>query len=66
MRALPECAPGGPGLGNRAIELAAEFDIRLPARNSYFTWSLLFALILENKVEALRIGKGKPKYRLTG
>jgi hypothetical protein len=66
MRGLPECAPDGPGLGNKAIEDAAELDLRLPARNSYFTWSLLFSLILERKVETVQSGRSRPKYRLTG
>lgn len=65
MRDLPDCAPNGPGLGNKALEEAAEFGLSLPARDNYFTWSLLFRLVLDGKVEQLQSGKGRPKYRLT-
>lgn len=64
MAGLPECASGGPGLGNKAIEDAAGFALELPEYDSYFTWSLLVALTVEGKVEALQPGKRNKKYRL--
>jgi hypothetical protein len=30
MASLPACAPGAPGLGNKAIEEAAGFGLSLP------------------------------------
>lgn len=65
MRSLPECAPGGPGLGNKQIEDAAGFALHLPGYDNYFTWSLLIALTLEGHVEAIQPGKRNKKYRLT-
>ena len=65
MRTLPECAPNGPGLGNKALEEAAGFALHLPAKDNWFTWSLLFSLILDGKVEIAHTGKSRPKYRLT-
>jgi hypothetical protein len=64
MRALPECAPDGPGLGNKAIEDAANFGLGLPRADGWFTWSLLVALTLDGAVEALQSGKRNKKYRL--
>jgi hypothetical protein len=43
MRSLPECASDGPGLGNKALEEAADFALHLPAKDNWFTWSLLSA-----------------------
>ena len=65
MRELPECTADGPGLGNKVLEEATQFDLGLPKKNSWFTWSLLFRLILDGKVEAVQVGKSRPKYRLT-
>lgn len=65
MRSLPECAPGGPGLGNKPIEDAAGFALNLPGYDSYFTWSLLIALTLDGAVEAIQPGKRNEKYRLS-
>ncbi|MCO6510647.1 MAG: hypothetical protein J5I65_07625 [Aridibacter famidurans] len=65
MRTLPECAPDGPGLGQKAIEDAAGFALHLPEYDGYFTWSLLVALTLDDKVEAIQPGKRNKKYRLT-
>jgi hypothetical protein len=64
MVALPECAPDGVGLGQKAIEDAAGFGLSLPRYNGYFTWSLLVALTIDGKVEALQPGKRNKKYRL--
>ena len=64
MQALPECAPGGPGLGNKDIEGAANFALGLPRADGWFTWSLLVALTLDGKVEAIQSGKRNEKYRL--
>lgn len=65
MQSLKECAPDGPGLGNRAIEEAAGFALSLPGYDSYFTWSLLVSLTLDGSVEAIQPGKRNKKYRLT-
>lgn len=64
MQSLPECAAGGPGLGNKAIEEAANFALGLPRADGWFTWSLLVALVIDGKVEALQPGKRNKKYRL--
>lgn len=64
MAALPECAADGPGLGQKALEEAAGFALQLPEYDGYFTWSLLVALTLEGRVEALQPGKRNKKYRL--
>jgi hypothetical protein len=64
MAGLPECAADGPGLGNKEIEDAAGFALDLPRYDSYFTWSLLVALTLEGRVEALQPGKRNKRYRL--
>lgn len=64
MKERPECAPNGPGLGNKALEESAHFDLGLPKKNSWFTWSLLFRLILDGRVEVVQVGNGRPKYRL--
>ncbi len=64
MAALPECAPGGRGLGNTAIEQAAEFALDLPRANNWFTWSLLVSLVMDGKVEAVDPTKRNKKYRL--
>lgn len=66
MQSLPECAPGGPGLGQRALEEAAGFALDLPEYDGYFTWSLLVALTLDGKVAAQQPGKRNKKYRLAG
>ena len=64
MQTLPECAPGGPGLGQKALEDAAGFALNLPEYDGYFTWSLLVALTQDGKVEAIQPGKRNKKYRL--
>ncbi|MBK6318949.1 MAG: hypothetical protein IPF51_09260 [Dehalococcoidia bacterium] len=64
MRELPECAPGGPGLGQKALEDAAGFALNLPEYDGYFTWSLLVALTVDARVEAIQPGKRNKKYRL--
>lgn len=64
MRELPECAPEGPGLGQKALEDAAGFALNLPEYDGYFTWSLLVALTLDGRVEAIQPGKRNKKYRL--
>ena len=64
MRSLPECAPDGPGLGNTAIEQAAEFGLDLPRANNWFTWSLLVSLAIEGRIEAIQPGKRNKKYRV--
>jgi hypothetical protein len=65
MQSLPECAPDGPGLGQKVLEDAAGFALNLPEYDGYFTWSLLVALTLDDKVEAIQPGKRNKKYRLT-
>ena len=65
MQALPECAPDGLGLGQKALEEAAGFALHLPEYDGYFTWSLLVALTQDGAVEALQPGKRNKKYRLT-
>ena len=65
LQSLTECAPDGPGLGNKAIEEAAGFALGLPEYDSYFTWSLLVSLTLDGSVEAIQPGKRNKKYRLT-
>lgn len=65
MATLPECGPEGSGLGQKAIEDATGFALRLPEYDGYFTWSLLVALVQEGRVEALQPGKRNKKYRLT-
>ena len=65
MATLPECAPDGGGLGNTAIEQASGFGLDLPRANNWFTWSLLVALTLEGRVEAIQPGKRNKKYRLS-
>ena len=64
MATLPDCAPDGSGLGNTAIEQAAGFGLDLPRANNWFTWSLLVALTLDGKLEAIQPGKRNKKYRL--
>ena len=64
MRSLPGCAPDGPGLGNTAIEQAAEFGLDLPRANNWFTWSLLVSLAIEGRIEAIQPGKRNKKYRV--
>jgi hypothetical protein len=64
MAALPDCARDGKGLGYRAIEEAAGFDLDLPKANGWMTWSLLVSLSIGGKVEALQPGKRNKKYRL--
>ena len=64
MQALPECAPDGSGLGQKALEEAAGFELHLPEYDGYFTWSLLVALTMDGRVEALQPGKRNKKYRL--
>ena len=64
LAALPECSPDGPGLGQKAIEEAAGFALHLPEYDGYFTWSLLVALTVEGRIEALQPGKRNKKYRL--
>ncbi|MGE5596036.1 MAG: hypothetical protein ACM3S1_08380 [Hyphomicrobiales bacterium] len=64
MAGLAECAPDGPGLGQKALEEAAGFELHLPEYDGYFTWSLLVALTLDGKIEALQPGKRNKKYRL--
>jgi hypothetical protein len=66
MQALPECAPDGPGLGNKAIEEASGFALQLPRADNWFTWSLLVSLVLDGRVEATQPGKRNKKYRLAG
>jgi len=66
MAVLPECVRDGPGLGQKALEEAAGFQLQLPEYDGYFTWSLLVALTLDGKVEALQPGKRNKKYRLAG
>lgn len=65
MQSLPECAPDGAGLGQKALEDAAGFALSLPEYDGYFTWSLLVALTLDGRVEAIQPGKRNKKYRLT-
>lgn len=65
MQSLPDCAPDGPGLGQKALEDAAGFALNLSEYDGYFTWSLLVALTLDDKVEAIQPGKRNKKYRLT-
>lgn len=64
MQALPECSPDGPGLGQKAIEEAAGFELNLPEYDGYFTWSLLVALSIDGKVDVLQPGKRNKKYRI--
>jgi len=64
MQSLPECAPTGTGLGQKALEDAAGFALDLPEYDGYFIWSLLVALTMDGKVEALQPGKRNRKYRL--
>jgi hypothetical protein len=63
MASLPDCAPDGPGLGYKAIEEAAGLELGLPKEDGRFTWSLLYALSLDGKVEVLRPNRNR-KYRL--
>lgn len=64
LAALPECAPDGPGLGQKALEEAAGFALNLPKQDGWFTWSLLHALIHEGKVEAFNASPKRLRYRL--
>lgn len=65
LAGLPECAPDGGGLGNKAIEEAAGFELGLARADGWFTWSLLMALSVDGRVEVLQVGKRNKKYRLT-
>lgn len=66
MAALPECAAEAAGLGNKAIEEAAGLGLNLPAKDGWFTWSILFALVLEGQVEVVQARpNAHKKYRLT-
>ena len=49
----------------RPLPFTAGFALHLPAKDNWFTWSLLFSLILDGKVETAHTGKSRPKYRLT-
>ena len=40
------------------------FALQLPEYDGYFTWSLLVALTMDGRVEALQPGKRNKKYRL--
>jgi len=62
MRALPECAPGGSGLKNKALGRAAGFGLNLRQHDGWLCWSLLTALAEEGKVEVVRRGKGAIRY----
>ena len=64
MQALTECAPDGPGLGQKALEDAAGFALHLPEYDGYVTWSLLVALSIEGRIDTLQPGKRNKKYRL--
>lgn len=64
LATIPDCAPDGPGLGQKAIEDACGFGLSLPEYDGYFTWSLLVALTIDGKVEAIQPGKRNKKYRL--
>ena len=64
MQALPECVPGAPGLGQKALEEAAGFELSLPEYDGYLTWSLLVALSMDGKVDVIQPGKRNKKYRL--
>ena len=66
LAALPECDADGPGLGQRAIEQAAGFDLNLPEYDGYFTWSLLVSLANEGNLDVLQPGKRNKRYRLAG
>lgn len=57
LRTLPECAPEGPGLRNKDIETAAGFALSLPRQDGWLTWSLLMALVRDNKIEFTTRGK---------
>ena len=63
MRHLEDCQPGAPGLGNRAIEVEAGFELDLPGYDSYFTWSLLKSLVNEGRIEQIEGSRGA-RYRL--
>lgn len=65
METLPECSPDGPGLGQKAIEQAAGFELNLPEHDGWFTWSLLVALSIDGKVDVIQPGRRNRKYRLT-
>src|SRR5690606_29669004 len=65
MQTVPEYAPDADGLGQKALGDAAGFALHLPEYDGYFTWSLLVALTLDGKVEALQPSKRNKKYRLT-
>jgi hypothetical protein len=66
MASLPECSADGPGLGNKAIEEAAGFELHLAKQDGWFTWSLLFALVDEGAVEVVLRGKSRRRFRLAG
>ncbi len=40
------------------------FTLNLPEYDGYFTWSLLVALTVDARVEAIQPGKRNKKYRL--
>ena len=65
MKTLPECQPEiGKGAGYRKIEEAADFDLDLPRQNGYLTWSLLWSLSEEGKIEVVPGTETRRKYRL--
>ena len=62
MRALPECAPSGPGLRNKDLERAAGLGLNLSQHDGWLCWSLLMVLVDEGKVDVVRRGKGAIRY----
>ena len=63
MQQIPECAPDGPGLGNKAIEGETGFALGLQRQDGWFNWSLLISLVQDDRLEAVE-GKRGRLYRL--
>jgi len=59
MRSSPECAPGGPGLGNVEIEERCGLALSLSKQDHYITYSILQVLVRKDLVEIVRRRRGR-------
>ena len=63
MRATPQCAPTGDGLGNSEIEKRCELMLELPKHDGWFTWSLLMRMAIDEEIDVVYAKRGK-RFRL--
>jgi hypothetical protein len=62
MQTMPDCAPGGRGVGSVEIERTAGFNLSLGAQDNWLTWSLLRHMTGEGAIEIVKVGR--VRYRL--